>query len=597
MPISSSFSRLLVQRSYLQPLLICVAVIIVYAHTLSVPFYMDDYSSIVENPAITQQNGIASIWNYCKLRVVGYMTFSLNYRMHGLDVTGYHITNIVIHILSGLSVFMFVSALLKTPVVMQEGTAKSMTFLPLLVAIIFVLHPLQTQAVTYIVQRLAALAAFFYISSLSCFIYARLAGPHARKWLLYTGSGLLALLAFFTKQNTLTLPISMILVNTLFFSGSRKVFIRYLALLTGGLFASWTIMASLFHRNPFSFSSLASLTRETVLISRLDYFYTQIKVLWMYVGQFFWPGSLHLDHEVIISHSLQEPTVLFGLLAHILVILAAIFFARRKPLVSFAILFFYLAHSVESSFIPIRDVFFEHRTYLPNLGLCILAALTLLILIPRIFGKKIQSFLIVTLCLLLASFTWSRNLTWNDPVKLWQDSAIHAPNKARPWSQLGRHMLLKGDNVEALKIFLQVMDKSQTINETGDQAPRLDETAFVNLVLALAQKKEYKLALFVTEQVAPEKISKLNRSKLFNNKGNILLKLDRPMDAEKAYRDSLQLNGRNHMIMNNLSYTLVIQGKLDEAEEILTKIPKSSPSHGDKIKIKTKLKNILENNK
>lgn len=575
-------------RRYFYPLLICITVLIVYGHTLSVPFYMDDYSSIVDNPVITQQEGITALWQYCKLRVVGYLTFSANYSVNGLHVSGYHVVNILIHCLAGFSVLWLVSGLIKVPVIREKSAATNLDWLPLVVALIFVVHPLQTQAVTYIVQRLASLAALFYIVSLSCFIYAKLFSGTPKSRYYFAGCGVFALLAFFTKQNTLSLPLSMILVEYLFFPDSRKRTLRTLLLLFAGMFVLWAVMASLFHMNPFSLSSLARLTQETELISRPDYFLTQVRVLWIYIGLFFWPAGLHLDHDIALSHSLS-PDVLIGLSGHLLMIAIAMFLVRRVPIVAFGVLFFYLGHSIESSFIPIRDVLFEHRTYLPNLGICLITGWILVQWLPGIIEKKAASVFIVTICLLLATVTWSRNAIWRDPVKLWRDSAVHAPDKARPWSELGRYLLHEGDNVGALEIFLQATEMSHGVNDTGEMPPRLDESAMVNLVLALAKGGEYELALFVSNKLLEQKVTTINRSRMLTNKGNILYKLKRMQEAEVAYREACRVFKENHMATNNLGYILTVQDRLDEAEKVLAMVPASSPYYEKRNKILAKV--------
>jgi len=449
------------------------------------------------------------------------------------------------------------------------------------------LHPLQTQAVTYIVQRLTSLAALFYISSLSCFVYARLFGGTSKGRFCIAGCAVFALLAFFTKQNALTLPLAMVLVECLFFVDSRRKTLRALLFLCGGMLALWVVMASLFHMNPLSLSSLERLTQETELISRPDYFLTQLRVLWIYIGLFFWPAGLHLDHDIALSNSLS-PDVLVGLSGHVLVLAVALVLVRRVPLLSFGVLFFYLGHSIESSFIPIRDVLFEHRTYLPNLGLCLILGWVLVYWVPKVVGNKMASGIVVLLCLVLGTVTWSRNAMWLDPVALWRDSAIHAPNKARPWSELGKYLLQEGDNVGALKIFLQVTEKSQGIGETGKMPPRLDETAMVNLVVALAKGGEFELALFVTNKVLEQKITTKNLSKMLTNKGNVLYKLKRIREAEGAYREAFSVNGENYMAMNNLGYVLLMHDRLDEAAAVLAMVPAACPytEKRDKILVK-----------
>ncbi|MBW1637323.1 MAG: tetratricopeptide repeat protein [Deltaproteobacteria bacterium] len=564
---------------------ITIAVVITYGHTLSVPFYLDDYSSIVDNSAVTQGINLLSLWDYTKLRIIGYLSFAINYSLHGPDPKWFHFTNIVIHIFAGFAVFLFISALNSISLFHQQSGKIRAKIFPITVALLFVLHPLQTQAVTYIVQRLTSLTAFFYISSLPCFLYARLTEERWKQLSLFAACFLFGSLAFFTKQNSFTLPFCILLLDLLFFPKPfRQMIYLFLALLAI-LSAFWICMAFFFQMDPFSITSLSSLTRETVLLSRIEYFLTQTRVLWIYIGLFFWPAKLHFDPDIAISYTFFSSDVLISLFLHLLIIGTAVRFVRRQPLVSFGILFFYLGHSIESGFIPIRDVYFEHRTYLPNLGLCIISGSVLTRWLPQKIGKK-QAYLITCILLcILAMMTWKRNSIWDRPDELWRDSALHAPHKARPWNELAKHLLQQGDNSGALDIFLQTMHKSYGLNDTAPDSPKLDQPAAVNLVIAIAKKGEYEGALEVANQLLEQYFSPLNHSRMLNNKGNILFKLERFKEAESSYEKAINLDPDNYNAIYNLGSLWATQKKYKQAEILLKKIPPSSPSCNKRNKI------------
>ena len=136
----------------------------------------------LENPVIRDFRDIHTIWNFAPLRVVGYFTFALNYHWHQLAVQGYHVFNIMIHFLAGFTVLCLVRGLLQTPTVRGGVAMVTEKWLPLLAALIFLLHPLQTQAVTYIVQRLASMAGLFYIGTLACYVRARTVQKAQGRW-------------------------------------------------------------------------------------------------------------------------------------------------------------------------------------------------------------------------------------------------------------------------------------------------------------------------------------------------------------------------------------------------------------------------------
>jgi hypothetical protein len=158
---------------YIYIILIVATGVIAYSNTFEVPFTFDDIPGIVENERIKD---FGNFWPPSGSRYVGQLTFALNYQMGGLDVTGYHVFNLVIHILNALFVFWVVMLTFRTPFFAggsgsteRYGNAVHVAFIS---GLLFVVHPLQTQAVTYVVQRFASLATFFYLFSLIMYIKA-----------------------------------------------------------------------------------------------------------------------------------------------------------------------------------------------------------------------------------------------------------------------------------------------------------------------------------------------------------------------------------------------------------------------------------------
>ena len=152
---------------------IAVAVLLAYSNTFEASFHFDDMPSIIENGAIKNIKNINLIWHFSPLRFVTYLTFALNYYFHGLNVTGYHIVNILIHLMSSLLVWRLALLLCSTPAIKETPIHAGRHTFAWLCGLMFALHPVQTQAVTYIVQRLASLSALFYIASV--FLYIQMA--------------------------------------------------------------------------------------------------------------------------------------------------------------------------------------------------------------------------------------------------------------------------------------------------------------------------------------------------------------------------------------------------------------------------------------
>ena len=431
---------------WLEILVLTLAVGVVYGHTLDVPFYLDDYLSIVENPSLSTWYDFHKIWQFAQLRVLGYISFALNREWNGFNVAGYHVVNIVIHLMAGLSLFAISKGILRTPVLRDKGAQVTLKWFPLVTALLFLVHPLQTQAVTYIVQRLASLAGLFYLSAMAFYLHGRLANL---KWPFFAASLISGLCAVFTKQNTITLPLAILLMELVLFRISTKKLMRLLISLVVGAGIGWFLLSGISGRNPFSLESMEALTRETGEISRIEYFAIQTKVIWIYIRYFLLPTGLHLDHDVEVFRGFLNEQAILSLLGHILVMILAYFSVKKNPVLSFGIFFYYLAHLVESSLIPIRDVLFEHRTYLPNAGLCLAAGWFFTSTMPSLTKGKVAAWAVASILMILSVLTWQQNSLWRSPVDLYRENARLAPWKYRVWDSLALALLDAGRSQEA----------------------------------------------------------------------------------------------------------------------------------------------------
>src|SRR3990167_7117322 len=370
---SSSFLK---RYSFLISLsLITITAFLIYSNTFASPFHFDDEHNIVENYKLRD---LSNFWPPSGSRYVGVLSFALNYHFGGLNVFGYHLVNIIIHIINGLLIWWLIILTFKTPVMqvyVGQGLSPALTpdriirglkaDLPYLTALtaslIFVSHPIQTQAVTYIVQRFASLATLFYILSLVS-----------------------AILAMKTKEISLTLPFVIILYEVMFFAPTKQNygFAKRLLYLIPVTLTAFIIPLSLIGTDrPVGdmIGELREAAQETEEISRDVYLLTQFRVIVTYIRLLFLPINQNLDYDYPLSHSLFEPQtfVSFLFLSAIFVFAVYLFIRSRRTdnahglLISFGILWFFITLSVESSIIPIRDVIFEHRLYLPSVGIVI----------------------------------------------------------------------------------------------------------------------------------------------------------------------------------------------------------------------------------
>ena len=206
----------LLTRPLVVLLLISLLAILIYSNTFSVPFLFDDTPNIVENPQIKD---LSNFSDFSGSRYVGFLSFSLNYRFGGLHVFGYHLVNLLIHIINGFLVYTLVLLLFRassrlSPTTHDLSPFNSAHWIAFATALLFVSHPIQTQAVTYIVQRFSSLATLFYLLTVVAYLRWRLASPEGRRRYLWYGAALVStVLAMKTKENSITLPLMLLLVE------------------------------------------------------------------------------------------------------------------------------------------------------------------------------------------------------------------------------------------------------------------------------------------------------------------------------------------------------------------------------------------------
>lgn len=460
--------------------LIALVGLVAYSNTFSAPFQWDDKHYIAENPIVQDIGYFAnplrakglSLYGALKGRYVGYLTFALNYRLHGIDVEGYHVFNLAIHILNGIVVFYLLRLTLRTPALLNSRLAEQADYIALFTALLFVSHPLQTEAVTYVFQRLASLAALFYMGSLALYARWRLTPLQSGKGVLclfrsgrghpvlYLLSVLCAILAMKTKENAFTLPVVIALYEAVFFTsprplphphplslwervaGGRVRGYRLLPLLPFALTMLIVPVSLLGIETPAGeiIGGIGPATRGSEELTRGEYLFTELRVIVTYIRLLFVPVGQNVDHDYPVYGSLWNPQVFLSLLFILSLFAAALFMlyaSRSKPalrLPAFGLLWFFITLSVESSLIPIPMVINEYRAYLPSAGF-FMAAVSGLYLTGGI--RKAAAALLVIATVVFSAATFKRNGLWASETALWEDAVRKSPLKARPHNNLG----------------------------------------------------------------------------------------------------------------------------------------------------------------
>ena len=342
------------------PTLVLIAVIacaatLIYSNTFRIPFQFDDQISILGNPAIKDVGNLKAIFLFSPTRFFTYGTFALNYYFTELNVFGYHIINLIIHICASLLVMWFVTLTFATPAAKDTRPAAHKKSLAFLAALLFAVHPVQTQAVTYIVQRLASLATLFYLLTMCLYIQGRLLqlSGTARKLSisLFCAAAVSAIIGMFTKETVFTLPFAILLYEFCFF---RSTFIYNWKFLVLVFTFCLLIPLIIFSTGSIDFDKLRAMQEGPdgiVYISPLEYFFTQFRVLITYLRLVILPVNQNLDYDYPVAHTFFNAQTLASFLALLGFFAAGIWAFAKNRIISFAIFWFLLTLSIESSFI------------------------------------------------------------------------------------------------------------------------------------------------------------------------------------------------------------------------------------------------------
>jgi len=404
---------------------------IVYSNSLFCSFHFDDFYFIANNPVIRDLHDLRGIWHYYHGRFLVFLSFALNCRLNGFHVLGYHLFNLAVHCGAALFVWWLTLLSLSTPVIKENKIAQHAGMIALFAGLIFVSHPLAIEAVTNIWQRTASMAAFFYLASL-CF-YARSRLRRGRFY--YMLSLVTAVCAMFCKENTVTLPFMILFYEFTFFRMKQNFDWKYLFPF---LFILFIIPVTFLFNQTQVFQDMhGDLRQSGGIITPVQYFLTELRVMVTYVRLVFVPLGQNFDYDYPVFKSFFEWPVLGGFL-----FLAVIFYWNTRrfskhPLLSFFIFWFFLTLMIpESSFWVMSSVILEHRLYLPLAGFSIFLVCGVYDLIGKHSIKVMAA--ILSLVVLCNSFlTCQRNGVWKNELTLWDDAAHKSPHKARPYNNRG----------------------------------------------------------------------------------------------------------------------------------------------------------------
>ena len=557
-----------------------------YSNSLSGEFQFDDNDYIVKNFGIKNICDISAIWKSLvePTRFIGLYSFALNYHFHKLDVTGYHIVNLIIHLCTSLLLFWFVLLLCKTEKLKKDVVLSSRGSLALIAALIFVSHPIQTQAVTYISQRFASLVAMFYLISLCCYLKARLSSD--KRLVYFFVSVISAIIAMFTKENAFTLPFMILLVEFIFLRNQprKSISISHKWIFLLAMLGFIVIIPASMRFNVWSkFKMVAnSGSHDGDIVNWSRYLITQFRVIVKYLQLLIFPIGQNLDYDFPLSQNLFDIKALSGLLLLISLFVLGVKMLSRNVLIGFGIIWFFITLSIEASIVPIQHVIFEHRVYFPAAGFCIVVSVLLHEFLKERKILWVVSFILIAL---LSFLTFQRNKVWQTDLSLWSDCVEKSPKKSRPRISLAFAHSRRGEYALAMYQLNEALQINpgdyRAYNGRGVLYVRegLYNLAMADYSKALELNKNYEEVyynlgnLYRSLGQYAEAMKNYNAAvdtnkdyfNVYINRGNLFLKKGYSVEAMNDYQRALLLNPDSEETLCSIGNIYGIEGKYDHA--------------------------------
>jgi Flp pilus assembly protein TadD len=466
--------------------ILATAVFIVYLAGIKGPYVFDDFSNIIDNSyiAITSldkdslYHAAYSVRSGVLWRPVAMVSFALNHYFAGGfgNPAPFKLTNIVIHAINALLVFWLLRLILARYAHISHEPEDRKPLTPVLlgaaIALLWAVHPIQLTSVLYVVQRMVGLSALFTLLGIVCYLIGRqrqLAGKKGGVWLMLAGPLGFGALGMLSKENAILLIGFIALLEFTLFADERPW--RFWKRLPANL--RWTLIGALAlalvaaTAYAISYSLPGYAVRDYTMMERV---LTQTRVLFFYLSLIVLPriNQFSLHHEFNISTSLLTPWTTLPSLLGLIALMAAGFAARKRlPLLSLGILWFFVAHALESTIFNL-ELAHEHRNYLASLGI-LLAAAQLVVIIGRRYTPRLPWILLPSLIMLFAVTTFLRSQHWSSTASLALHEAGYRPDSAYAQTDLGFALAGRGQAQGSI----QAMRRAAELNP-NDPAPLIN---------------------------------------------------------------------------------------------------------------------------
>jgi len=525
---------------------------VLYSNTFDGAFQLDDETSITTNEHVQRLEDIGTIWRHWPARFLTYLSLAVNYDIGKEEVFGYHIVNLTLHLVATVLVFWFIGLLFGTPRLRPSVSPAFARLFTFLTALLFVTHPLQTQGVTYICQRAVTLASVFYLLTLCAYLKSRLiergeASGFFKSWCLLSWTS--AFVAMFTKEWVITLPFSIWIIERFFVSSGEKTPWRRLLPYFGITLVLPLTMAL---TRTVDFVHMRKADEPIPNIRYWEYLVTQFRVMFTYLRLLCFPVKQMLDYDYPLYNSIFVAPTFLSLLGLTGIGWAAARVRQTQPLITFGVIWFFLILFPESGLIPIRDLIFEHRLYLPMVGFALVVAGASFAFLGKADWRR-PTALILAVALVLGVLTYRRNFVWKSQMTMWEDVADKAPGKARAYKGIGFEYEKKHDYEKALQAYQRAIELH----------PAYDEV-YYNMANIYIEQKKYDLALAMFDRAIEIKgnyaMAYHNRALLYAMIGEndkAIRDLDKAIELQPDYTLAYRNRGYYYTLKQNFERAIV----------------------------------------
>ncbi|MFO0869570.1 MAG: tetratricopeptide repeat protein [Pirellulales bacterium] len=538
--------------------MLAVLAALAYGNSLDAPFMLDDQYLFSRDPSM---RSLAAAWATPPSRRLGFLSFALNYQGHGFWLPGYHLTNIAIHLVAAVALF----GLARGTLARLAGRVRlpqSPDLLAAAIAALWLVHPLQTASVTYVIQRFESLMGMLCLFGLYALMKSAARG---RRWGWQALSLLAIMAAGHTKEIAVVFPVVAAAYDRIFLADSWRAVLRQRGLLHAGygLVSGWIVYQS---RVLFDPQVAASAGLGVNSLSPWEYLRSQAGVLLHYLKLSLWPDHLCLDYAWPVAREFRE---IYPAGLVILLLLGATLFAlRRQPAWGFLGLSFFAILAPTSSFMPVLDLAFEHRMYLPLAAVVSLWVIGLAVGIGRWCAdtrqaRRVVGGLLALTLSALSARTVVRNADYTDGIRMWRSVVAANPRNSRAHFMLGVRLSAAG--------FLE--EAEQRYEVALQLRPDLFEARIGIGNLRMREGRWTEAEVFFRQGLAHPRTVPLAHANL----GRLREKQERPTQALFHYRQAVMADPRYQQAWEALATVAEQQGRTAEAADALRRVNAMDP--------------------